>query len=392
MTCLKIALRISGIALLVLLVYVLGAYSHYRNAAPVRFIKTLHDDYSGKAERKLNLQADARAARALLISRTGGFGKAHEQVAAALDAGNSQRDLYSDMAFLADFDSAFCPNGSAKFLTRFQRHEKTCTRIEYENTDYKTYAMIIQAAGAKGAGGKGLLIYNHGHGGMPKKDEPFAERLLRRVLDQGNDVMIVNMPFTGLDATDYRIRAKTWDGWAEFNPLDMRNSHNVFELFDTGSSHFIRYFIDNAVVNALHVRPHYAKIDYLGFSGGATSGLYTCAALKDILSKCILVAGVMPAKFRLDSRSAGDAEQLSSSLLKRHGVIELVTEISHSSTALTLVYNSADSCCFGNPAARAFKEEIAGRKLANVGFVIRDSDVHGYDPDAISGIIEGRVR
>lgn len=389
MTYLKIALRISGVAVLVLLVYVWGAYSHHKNTAPVRIIKALHDDYSGKTERKSDLQAEARAARNALISRSGGFGNAHEQVAAAMDAGNSQRQLYSGMAFLADFNSAFCPNGGAKFLTRFQRYERTCTRIEYENTEYKTYAMIIRSDRTQPADRKGLLIYNHGHGGMPKKDEPFAESLLRQVLDQGNDVMIVNMPFTGLDTTDYRIRAKTWDGWAEFNPLEMRNSHNVFELFDTGRSHFIRYFIDNAVVNALHVRPQYAKIDYLGFSGGATSGLYTCAALKDILSKCILVAGVMPAKFRLDSQSAGDAEQLSSSLLKRHGVIELITEISHSSTALTLVYNSADSCCFGNPAAQAFKDEIAGRKLANVGFLIRDSDVHGYDPDAISGIIEG---
>lgn len=368
------------------LLFLFGVYSQSRNTRPAQAIREIYLILSGRYEKlatpaeQAKHQAEAKAARNSLIHREQGFQRRHEQIFSELGTDSLLRYLYADIDFIPDFNSSYCPKKNLEFFSKFAGHNVTCTRIEYENTEQKTYALIIHSNVTKIGFLRNLLIYNHGHDGIPTEEETFAEKLFIETLRQGSDIMLVSMPYKGLDEINYRIRVKTWDGWGEFNPVDLDRSHAVFELFDTGKSNFIRYFIDNAVINVMHFRNQYNRIDYLGLSGGATTGLYSCALLKKILSNCILVAGVMPAKFRLSRKNLGDVEQFSSSLLKEYKIIDLIREIGTSKTRLALVYNSSDACCFDNPSAGLFQEYLASEKIRNTNFIVRESRIHGYDP------------
>lgn len=372
--------------------FLFGAYSHSKNTKPIQLIREALLERAGKpqtvgstpTETQALRAKHAQTARTQLIEESG-FNRSYLGIWAQLASDNSLRYLYSDIDFIFEKDSKFCPNADLTFFTRFSQYAQKCMRIAYENTEYQTYGVLIQAAAGKQT--KDLLIYNHGHGGTPALEHSWADELLHNVLERGSDVLLVSMPYTGLDIVDNEITTKTWDGWATFNPEALGQSHATFELFDTGDSHFIRYFIDNAVVSTIALRKQYRNIRYLGLSGGATVGLYTCAVLKNILDNCVLVAGVMPAHLRLNNKSMGDAEQISASLLKGNTVVDIIREISTSKTKLTLGYNSQDQCCFSNPWAQKFSDELKQQSLKSVNVFIRDSAVHGYDPSTIVKVL-----
>ena len=70
-------------------------------------------------------------------------------------------------------------------------------RINYLNNNLPQYAIhIVNSINSK------LLVYNHGHGGLPGAGEDFARQLIRGLLDQGYDVLLTSMPLVGLNAVD----------------------------------------------------------------------------------------------------------------------------------------------------------------------------------------------
>jgi hypothetical protein len=305
---------------------------------------------------------------------------------------SSLKYLYSDMEITGpeDIYSADCLALSEEFVMRFSTYEKKCTSIHYDFTSYVSNAVLIKGANPQKTTSNSLLIYNHGHDGLPSKNEEFGYELILRTLKGGSDVLLVSMPFIGVDKQAGPIKVKTWDGETEYNFEQLAASpaawHGVFEMFDTGASHYMRFFVDSAVLNAINLAPLYKKINFVGLSGGATTGLYACNILKEILDNCVLVAGVMPLKYRFVRENFGDAEQISSSFFKKHSVFQIISEIDKSSEKLYLIYNDEDACCFRGETAKLFERDLTLSKTS-VFFLIRKSSRHDYDPAQILDII-----
>lgn len=297
---------------------------------------------------------------------------------------NSLGYLYDDIPYLIASHTNYCPNIENAFFYEFKEYQLTCTAIVYRDFEFNNYAIKIQAKG-----NDKLLIYNHGHDGLPKNSEAYAFKTLKTLLNTGSDILINSMPFTGINSSNAIVNVETHDGKAELDIKAMAmRKHEVFELFKTGASHYMRFFLDGAVLPLVEDLGKYKKINYLGLSGGATTGLYTCALLKEHIDNCILVAGVMPIHLRLTPRNFGDAEQITNSFYSRNSVLGLIEEISKTSSAKThLIFNDKDPCCFDSAHAIKFKELLQSKALSNVNFLILRSDQHNYDPELIRSII-----
>lgn len=303
-----------------------------------------------------------------------------------IPSSSSLKYLYSDIEFSGPQDDtdSNCEALNLEFIKKFPTYNKQCLSIGYEITGYRSYAVLIKGTLKNNSTTPSLLVYNHGHGGLPAETENFAYTLIADALETGNDVLLVSMPFIGVDKQYQSIMVKSWEGETNYDPKDLEATpaawHGVFEMFDTGKSHYMRFFMDSAVLNILNMKKQYKKINFVGLSGGATTGLYTCNVLKDILDNCILVAGVMPLKYRFIKINFGDAEQVSSSFFRKSKVVDLIREISQSKTKLQLVYNNKDACCYTEETANLFKKELEANKINNIGFIVRNSTAHDYDP------------
>lgn len=322
----------------------------------------------------------------LSISLSSRAESAREAVFKKIPSSSSLKYLYSDVEFSPpqDTTNSDCKALDLEFIQKFPSYKKRCLTISYEITEYKSHAVLIKGTQKKESTAPNLLIYNHGHGGLPAETENFAYTFIAGALESGNDVLLVSMPFLGVEKQYHPIMVKSWDGEVNYNPEDLEATpaavHGIFELFNTGKSHYMRFFMDSAVVNALSLKNQYNKINFAGLSGGATTGLYACDILKDILNNCVLAAGVMPLKYRFIKKNFGDSEQTSSNFFRKTNTIDLVKDISQSKTKLTLIYNDKDACCYTEETARLFKKDIESHNIKNVNVIIRNSTNHDYDP------------
>jgi hypothetical protein len=253
-------------------------------------------------------------------------------------------------------------------------------RITYSATNLPQYSVHLQRPG-----NTKLLVYNHGHDGLPLAYETHAVDFLRMALLEGFDLLVTSMPLTGLNAiaaddeTPYYIRTR---GSEEPTPVPKTilqrpgYNHGLYEFLDDPDS-YLHYFIDGAVVPAsilmgqperdnsvpylaepaVPVAARYTEVSYVGFSGGGTVGAVACAAYK--FDRCILIAGVMPDYLRIiDVANFGDFEQLTRSFYEHFNVPTLMSMIQANDTRMTLIYNRFDDCCFADPAASIFKSDF----------------------------------
>lgn len=314
-----------------------------------------------------------------------GFKNARGKILDFIGSGNKLRYLYSDIDFIFVPESSYCPALDAPFVQRIMSHHRViCNRIVYEDIEQPLFSVLVKSGTDKNS--RKLVIYNHGHNGLPAENEQFANQFIEGALAEGFDVLLVSMPFTGLDIAKHDFRFKSWDGESTASSDQIATnfpySHGIFELMDTGESHFMRYFIDTGVVAAFNLRGEYSSINYVGLSGGATTGLYTCVVMQDILDRCLLISGVMPINLRSSADSFGDAEQVASSFYSRNNIFDFVRALSESSVDLRLYYSSNDSCCFKRASAEAFSKQLTEKSI-HVPFYIRESNSHGYDPEVI---------
>lgn len=300
--------------------------------------------------------------------------------------------LYEDFAVDGPVvaDTRDCGELASSAFFKSVANETTCYSFKYQVTDFETHALLLRAAPKTDSSRRKLVVYNHGHGGAPNDQEHYAQHFLKESLKSGIDVLLVSMPFTGIDKTRKPIRIKTWDGWTTLEPSVLNDNptilHGVFETLDTGRSHYMRIFIDSAVLGVLSLRDSYDEFYYVGLSGGATVGLYTCSLLTRLMDACFLIAGVMPLTHRLTPANFGDAEQISGGFHKRQKTLDLIKEIYDSPTSLFLSYNSHDPCCFGGESARRLEDDLNGRGISGV-LTIRESFRHDYDPDLLLATI-----
>jgi hypothetical protein len=273
--------------------------------------------------------------------------------------------------------------------------------ITYATNDLPQVALWLHRIG-----NSQLLIYNHGHSGLPEASEQYVNRFLQVAFLSGHDVLLTSMPLTGLNApladTTYHVRTRDSE---ELIPVDSAVlstfQHAFYEVIDDPDS-YLHYFIDAGVIpavflsgassqwhaasfaqpgNTLPTPPAYTSISYVGLSGGATTGLATCAVLT--LRRCVLIAGVMPVDLRVKYlENFGDAEQQSRSIYERFTVSRLLRLAEQSSDGLVLLYNEKDSCCFADPSATEFRQRYPQYDIR-----VLPLDYHGYEPEAVLGIL-----
>jgi len=286
--------------------------------------------------------------------------------------------LYDDVPVAYAMHPSDCPTFEHPVLTSFGDAVAECQRISYRAIEYEPVSLLLRQRSGQG---RKLLVYNHGHDGIPSPQEAFATTLLTRWFAEGHDILLSSMPFTGLNVQATALRFQAWDGPGVMSPSHYP-AHSLFELVDTGRSHFIRFFMDDAVVPVAFLAERYDEVHYVGFSGGATVGLHTCLALAGLLDSCTLIAGVMPAQFRGLPLSLGDAEQFSSGLLRRVGVTEELRALAASPVVTRLFYNADDPCCFDRQSASAFAAHLH-REGIRIGLEIVEGRQHAFDPSQV---------
>lgn len=277
-----------------------------------------------------------------------------------------------------------------------KNYEVNQIRINYQNTNFPQRAVHIS-----NKMNRRLLIYNHGHGGLPSESEGFVNNLLQGAIDQGFDILLTSMPLVGLNKINpqYQYWAKVYGSsqpaffdsalltpWVHF--------HAAYEIIDD-PDHYLHFFIDSAVIfsaltsgssrvgkinllgEANNINYYYESISYVGLSGGATTGLTACAVFR--FDKCILVAGFLPFYLRAKNiNSWGDAEQISRSFYSQFPYEKLMEIAGRVTKKMIYIYNSADPCCFSDPEATKFKNDFL-----NYDIRVVESNRHGFDPSYV---------
>lgn len=277
----------------------------------------------------------------------------------------------------------------SKWNLKINNSKFSIVKVDYQYTNLPQFALHIT-----NDNNKSLLVYNHGHGGIPSETETWARDFLTQAFNDGYDLLITSMPATGLNQVssldNYWIKThgkknyksiidkKLFEGW----------SHYLYEVIADPDS-YLHYFVDHALIlpNALsnnkkHYEfskdlinfpsPKYDSLVYVGLSGGGTTGLSACALLA--YDKCILIAGFLPLYIRVQFESSwGDAEQTSRSIYG-HYPYELLMDLAEKkSKKIKYIYNKYDPCCFSGPASEIFKNDFPDAYIQ-----ITNLSYHGY--------------
>lgn len=302
----------------------------------------------------------------------------------------------SQYAYLADRMGGL-PTGEAGVTTGL-------FSISYANTNLPQLSLHIRRAG-----NTRLLAYNHGHGGVPSPGEAFASEFLSRALAGGYDLLITSMPLVGLNAIPanpvepFYVRTRDHANPVPVAPMlltEFWSQHALFEVIDD-DDHYMHFFIDGAVIPGAiaaapsagrpvaarfqevlpYTGPRYASVDFVGLSGGATSGLPACAV--QAFDNCILIAGVMPDYLRVGYfDNFGDVEQQARSFYEQFGVPDLMAIAAVQARSLSFVYNRDDPCCFADPSASRFQADFPAYDIR-----VTDLAFHGYRPDDLLALL-----
>ncbi|MCE2926234.1 MAG: hypothetical protein LW823_01110 [Rickettsiales bacterium] len=303
-----------------------------------------------------------------------------------LRSNNSLSYLYDDLPFMMVVDPSYCAALETIFIKNFSAHRMQCFRIYYQNFEFDTYVVRI-FSNTQTPDNKKLIIYNHGHDGHDAIAE-YARIFLHERLAKGTDLLITSMPLTGFNNNAGRVfNVKTHDGVATWDFKKAQVTHELFEFLDTGRSHYMRFFIDSAVLPMLHLKDEYNSVSYLGLSGGSATGLPACNVLKDRLAHCILIAGLLPTNLRSNYKTVGHAEEISTAYYSKNPVMQTLRELSESRVKVHMIYNDEDDCCFDKESAVPFKELVKREEL-NIDFRIVASKQHGYNPDMVANILD----
>jgi len=225
-------------------------------------------------------------------------------------------------------------------------------------------------------------------------------------MESGNDVLLTSMPLTGLNAplpgTEYHVLTRDSPTPATVDlEIVATYEHALYEVIDDPDA-YLHYFIDAAALPAalltqrsrtstavpqpvptttLPPPPGYLSASYVGFSGGATTGLIACAVLS--LRRCVLIAGVMPADLRVRYfKNFGDVEQMSRHFHRPYDLERLLSIADASTGELVMLFNESDPCCFTDPSASEFQQRYPDYDIR-----VLPLDYHGYEPETVLAIL-----
>lgn len=267
--------------------------------------------------------------------------------------------------------------------------------IEYTNTNLPNYSLYIRKPG-----NNDLLVYNHGHGGLPYPNDLWAIDLLKNEM-QHQDLLITCMPMVGFNRIDLRPNWNTGYYW--FIPEGSNTKAQVFirthDFFKYMGDPVggIHYFLDASMLPSMLTtdpnRPspsnyfgsvdgggykNYNKVSISGISGGGWTSLLATPAYP--FQRLVSVAGFLPKSIK--ASGCGDYEQCVPDFFDKYSYEKILDMINKSTTSATYVYNRYDSCCFYDPWASQFKD-----KFKNLDIVITELNLHSFVPEFISSLL-----
>jgi|GEM_PF-3145547 len=202
-----------------------------------------------------------------------------------------------------------------------------------------------------------LMIYQEGH----RVSFLERKRFLRRMVDQGCDVLALSMPLTG------GMNSRPLIDHPRVGRVQL-NDPDDLQLLNSTRHSSLAYFITPLVAALNHVLDQHAyeKIGATGFSGGGWT-VQIFAALDPRVQSTYSVAGSVPAAVHAAMPAWGSPEQ-------RHGAFydivnypELyVMAADRPGRTHVQVYNETDPCCFSGRNWLAWKDAI-GNKVRELG-------------------------
>ena len=202
-----------------------------------------------------------------------------------------------------------------------------------------------------------LMIYQEGH----RVSFLERKRFLRRMVDQGCDVLALSMPLTG------GMNSRPLIDHPRVGRVQL-NDPDDLQLLNSTRHSSLAYFITPLVAALNHALDQhtYEKIGATGFSGGGWT-VQIFAALDPRVQSTYSVAGSVPAAVHAAMPSWGSPEQ-------RHGAFydivnypELyVMDADRPGRTHVQVYNETDPCCFSGHNWLAWKDAI-GNKVRELG-------------------------
>lgn len=202
-----------------------------------------------------------------------------------------------------------------------------------------------------------LMIYQEGH----RVSFLERKRFLRRMIDQGCDVLALSMPLTG------GMNSRPLIDHPRVGRIQL-NDPDDLQLLNSPRHSSLAYFITPLVAALNHAldQGSYERIGATGFSGGGWT-VQIFAALDPRVQTTYSVAGSVPTAVHAAMPSWGSPEQ-------RHGAFydivnypELyVMDADRPGRTHVQVYNETDPCCFSGHNWQAWKDAI-GDKVRKLG-------------------------
>lgn len=198
-----------------------------------------------------------------------------------------------------------------------------------------------------------LAIYHHGH----VKDFCQNRKLLQSLLEQGFDVLALNMPLRGQNP-------QPMVELADFGVLQL-TQHEYLKFLHPVHGHPVQYLLNPvlAALNWAQNQATYQRIIMLGISGGGWTTTMM-AALDPRISASYEIAGSYPMYLRFASqRDWGDWEQTIPELYEIADYLDLYLLASWQRRHVQIL-NQYDDCCFAGVNSLSYSSTVQKRVQA----------------------------
>ncbi|MFN2100903.1 hypothetical protein [Altererythrobacter sp. MF3-039] len=226
-------------------------------------------------------------------------------------------------------------------------------------------------------GGSCLLVYLHGHHNS-FADYDYYHQLKDAAAKRGCDTLAMDM--VGIGSNAGGIWFPTRFGRLELSRREGMLHDNYRQFYDTSHPERtpLQLVLSGQYAIIQELAPKYDNIRMIGISGGGWSAVMLTAMMPEI-ERAVSWAGGLPHEYRLNPRQFGDFEQRGSFYDK----VSYWQIYGMGGDRLTLVFNSADDCCFSDPEASAFKRAAGGA----VNVLISPLDTHSIDPGMAEAVL-----
>ena len=279
-----------------------------------------------------------------------------------------------------------------EFLETLEQNRRDVIEISGSFPELAGYNWKTVLMRNDGSATRRLFIFHQGHDGGAFDFER-SVKAIRSLIDAGYDVLVASMPGIGWNRLK-NVRVKTWDGDGFVTGLH-ENRHELFELIDTGTGHYIKFFVEPVVASidaAISLRD-YSTITMAGESGGGWTTTLV-AAMDSRIDYSISFSGTLPFFARHKSKDLGDVEQFSSAFYRSFSypkLYELASAAAGKHRVHYQIFNTRDYCCFDGESVATLRRYHAGRDApAHWDFRIHvfDGGGHGFTSETFAQVVE----